>query len=349
MAEATAARPKDEGEKEFERGLYGWIPTIAALADYFQDPAQREAFARKVVKTALISRRDPKKKQLRECTLESFGIALCQLTEAGLEPDGVEAALVPYGKIVQAQTMFQGMVKLLYGSGMVKDVDAAIVYAKELEQGRFQEVRGGKPNIIHRPLYTDRGPPVLAYAVIRLLTGGVIFDVMNEEDILKRRASSKAYAANPKESPWSTWPEEMWKKTPLRRLAKRAPKSEQLRKALAIDAADFIEAEYTREDGAPKGAAAVRSAVAQLVEPPPRETFEFGAQKEPVPVQRAQQQQKPEPAKATGKPAVTPPPPSAAAKPDEPLPPPDAEEPANNEPPGMSDSELEEFERGFSK
>lgn len=186
--------------------------------------------AKKLIKTALLAER--RNSKLAECSLPSVFESLLALAEAGLEPDGVEAALVPYSGTCQAQAMYQGIVKILYSSGMVKDVSAKIVYSNEVSGGRFKYEDGSEPWVKHEPLISNRGVPIAAYAIIRLMTGGHIQDVMSKDDVELIRVGSKG-AAKP-DSPWNKHPLEMWKKTVFRRISKFAPKSDKLRAALAI-------------------------------------------------------------------------------------------------------------------
>ncbi len=72
----------------------------------------------------------------------------------------------------------------------------------------------------HRPdLTSDRGPATLVYAFAKTKDGGTYIEVMNEEEIEKVKNVSKSKDSGP----WKTWPEEMWRKTVLRRLSKKLP------------------------------------------------------------------------------------------------------------------------------
>lgn len=245
-----------QGQKPAEEGfslrkhLEARIPYIAEMASGSIDP-------KKVVATTLLMVQKKGNDALAKAAWDnpqSLLLALLQLTELGLEADGVEAALIPYAGEVTAQTMFQGLVKLLYGSGMVKDVYADVVYANEVAVGRFRYQKGSKPYIHHEPLLKDRGEPIAAYAVMHLMTGGAVLDVMTAEEIEKAKASSKT--ATKSDSPWQKWPMEMWKKTALKRLSKVGPKSESLRKALALDARDYVDGELVNEEAGPRGGVA---------------------------------------------------------------------------------------------
>lgn len=253
-------------------------------------------------------------------------MALCQLTESGLEPDGVEAALVPFKGEVTAMPMFQGLAKLLYSSGLVRDVYADVFYEGEVKTGRFRYRKGSTPEIHHEPIIgseAERGNPLGAYAVVHLQTGGLLVDVMNADEIEERRAVSRS--ADNDKGPWKNWPLEMWKKTVFRRLAKTAPKSDQLRKALAIDSTDFdVEAQVVSREPAQarSGTSGLKATLGQLAPPTQKVTVEdvVGKPRETVPVQRAAPKDA-EKKRAAPAPAAKEAPKTAAAAPAEPEPP----------------------------
>lgn len=235
-----------------------------------------------MVKIALMaSRKNP---ALLSCAFDSIFLALLNLAEAGLEPDGVEAALVPYKGECQAQTMYKGFCKLLYSSGMVKDVYADVFYENEVAQGHYRFRKGSKPFVHHEPLLKDRGDVAGAYAVIHTITGGVLVDQMSVDDIERIRKFSKAtYAGNP----WATHWNEQAKKTVLKRCAKTGPQSKQLRAVSRIEGEE-IEAELISSEELPRGTAGVRAAVArQLQTPTQKERIETPAERETVPVQHS--------------------------------------------------------------
>jgi len=227
---AMVPAAQQEVEVSFEKYATLRVNHLEPLAAGLVDP-------KKAIKAAVMAEYvNPK---LKNCTNASKFMALVKLTEAGLEPDGVEAALVPYGTKCEAVPMYQGICKLLYSSGMVKAVTAEIVWSNEIAQGRFKYRKGADPWIDHEPLLEHRGNPIGAYAVIQLTTGGVLCDFMNAEELEKIKEKSPGSKRD--DSPWRTHPLEMWKKSPLRRISKLGPKSQQLRAALKLLEAQTIE------------------------------------------------------------------------------------------------------------
>ena len=179
---------------------------------------------------------------LQKCTTQSLMASLLRCALYGLEPDGVEAALVPFwdnrNKVFEAQLqpMYQGVIKLARQSGEITLFYADIIHEKD----EFFMQKGTDPKLDHKPLISgDRGEPLGAYAVFKFRdSNDVDFEYMIGEDIRKIRdqilGKIKNEAAK-KYSPWVAYELEMWKKTVIKRLAKRAPKSFQLREVLAHD------------------------------------------------------------------------------------------------------------------
>lgn len=271
-------QPKNDPVMDLQQYLLSRQKHLADLADGMIKGEQ-------MVKIAMLATR--KNPALLRCKFDSLFSALCYLAECGIEPDGVEGALVPYKDEVQAQIMFKGYCKLLYSSGMVKDVYADVFFENELAQGHYRYRKGSKPFIHHEPLLKDRGEVAGAYCVIHTTNGGVLIDQMSVEDIERIRAFSKAtYAGNP----WATHWNEQAKKTVLKRCAKTAPQSKQLR-AVGRMEGEEIEGEIISSEEMPRGTAGVKAAAAKALAPPaPKERIETPADRETVPAQSAPDQ-----------------------------------------------------------
>jgi recombination protein RecT len=172
-----------------------------------------------------------KNPDLKSCNPASFALAVMNCAEMGLAPTLGEAALVPYKGIVQAMPMYQGILKLARMSGQVGMIFAECVY----EGDDFAYEMGLNPTLKHvpSPKRTDKSKVIWTYAVAKLKDGNTQFVVMSEEEIDKVRKSSPASGS--KMSPWNTWPDEMRKKTAIKRLAKMLPKSTEMQRAIDID------------------------------------------------------------------------------------------------------------------
>lgn len=164
----------------------------------------------------------------------------------GLKPDGKEGAIVVRSVNVagrgqpkrwedraQFQSMYGGLLKVAYRSGNFASIEARVVY----EGDEFEYVLGDDPKIIHkpakRPARAADAPPipiVAAYAVAKTVNGGVFREVFEGEDIRQVNAVSKATRG-----PGASWPSEMARKGPLRRLMKFLPKSPAMERLIERD------------------------------------------------------------------------------------------------------------------
>jgi recombination protein RecT len=133
----------------------------------------------------------------------------------GLLPDGVEGAIVPYKSKATWIPMYRGMLRKFQESGQFRWVAADVVRVGE--QFEYWITENG-PHFKHKP--EGGGAVVRAYAIATTQAGGVFVAVMSMHDLDKVRAMSRA---SRDDAPWKTWPEEMMKKSALRRLSKMLP------------------------------------------------------------------------------------------------------------------------------
>lgn len=188
--------------------------------------------------------------KLLQCTPESIMLSLMRAAMMGLEPDGGvigHGYLVPYWSAKRRRHEcqfipgYRGMVKLARNSGDILDVWAEVVYQGD----RFSYSRGLDPSLIHEPNdeRPDGAQPTHVYAVA-LFRGSDHrkFDVMRWADVLKiRDGSPGAHDRDGKLcGPWLNHPDEMGKKTVVRRLCKMLP--------LAADREQAIDAEHATID-----------------------------------------------------------------------------------------------------
>ena len=165
----------------------------------------------------------------------------------GLLPDGRQAALVVFRTDVKQRDpntgidhirkidaatympMLAGLRERMRKSGEVASAIAEAVFEKD----HFRYRLGDDAMIEHEPppLGVSRGQVIGAYAIIRLKNGEVIRDVLDRSMIEAARNVSRA-----KNSPmWTNFYWEGAKKTALRRAAKQAPFSSELRAVLDRD------------------------------------------------------------------------------------------------------------------
>lgn len=183
---------------------------------------------------------------LQTCTGLSLLGGLIQAAQLGLEVGGPlgQAYLVPYwnkkvgANEAQMQVGWRGYCSLAHRSGMTESFYAHAVYSDD----EFDLQLGTQPRVIHRPKLIGGLPRtpenvIGVYAAIKTELGGIDVEWMNKAqiDAHKDRYSKAANSEKGPPSPWQTAWEEMARKTPFRRLAKRAPVSVDLIRAATID------------------------------------------------------------------------------------------------------------------
>lgn len=174
---------------------------------------------------------------LNKCTLDSLLSCVLASSTLGLEPDGVlgQAYIIPYenkGKKcfeAQFQIGYKGLIALARRSGVIVSLTAQPVFSKD----KFNYAYGLNEKLVHVPADGDRGELKYAYAVAKFKDGGHHFEVMTKTDILKIKNSS--LGANSKFSPWTKWPEEMWRKTAAKKLCKFLPMAVELSRVALED------------------------------------------------------------------------------------------------------------------
>jgi recombination protein RecT len=165
----------------------------------------------------------------------------------GLEPDGRNAHLIPYGKECTLVLDYKGLIELARRSGQVSELGAEVI----CENDDFKYSVGSTP--VHNiDFFKDRGKVIGAWAWCRFKDGGSQCEVMTRTEIETVRAGSAAG----KRGPWVSYWGEMAKKTVFRRLSKWLPLSPEYRDALDLDGDRMI-------DVTPRGGAA--SAVEDMV------------------------------------------------------------------------------------
>jgi recombination protein RecT len=214
----------------------------AALAIYFQthqkaisDVSATHIRPELLLKVALNC--ITKSEKLMRCTANSIYGCLLQAAELGLEPGSALglAHLVPYKESCILIVDYKGYIELAYRSGLVSGVDSFVVY----EGDRFDFSEGVKLVLKHTPDFAspNYGDPLkITHAVSLIWIKGSshpVYAVVARkeiEGIRKRSAAAKSDF-----SPWVSDYAEMAKKTAIRRAMKKAPKSTEMRKALALE------------------------------------------------------------------------------------------------------------------
>jgi len=178
---------------------------------------------------------------LLQCSIPSLLGAVMQAAQLGLEPGLIgHCYLVPFNnkkkgpdgkeyweRDVQFIVGYKGMIDLARRSGNIESIYAHTVY----EADEFDYELGLHPKLHHKPATGRRGEMKYVYAVAHFKDGGYQFEVMDKEEIEKRRARSKAS----KNGPWVTDYEEMAKKTVIRHMWKYLPISIEIQQQATQD------------------------------------------------------------------------------------------------------------------
>lgn len=181
----------------------------------------------RIATTAL--RRNP---ALQKCTQESVFKCLLDLSSVGLEPDGRNAHLIPYGKECTLIIDYKGLVQLVKKSGDVQKIHADVVCDKDVFVFDKGEIKAHSVN------YKDpRGDVYATYAEVTYKDGTTQAVVMSKDDVEKIRARSKAGKST--NSPWSTDWDEMAKKTVFKRLCKWLNLSPEAESMIAVSNTEF--------------------------------------------------------------------------------------------------------------
>lgn len=157
--------------------------------------------------------------KLLECDRNTLVQSIMKAAQMGLVIDGVESALVPRKVKCTLMVMFQGLLKMVRNSGELKDIQSAVVYEKD-EFDYYTDETG--EHLKHRRAWGDRGARKLVFAVARTKDGGTYVEVMDAGQV----DAVKKQGYNSGDSPWNgPFQDEMWRKSVIRRLAKRLPSS----------------------------------------------------------------------------------------------------------------------------
>ncbi|MEH7342723.1 recombination protein RecT [Bacillus sp. JJ1532] len=176
--------------------------------------------------------------KLLECNVPSLMGAVMQAAQLGLEPGLIgHCYIIPYGKEATFIIGYKGMIDLARRSGQIQNIYAHAAY----ENDEFEYELGLEPKLKHKPATGERGKMQYVYAVAHFKDGGYQFEVMDMQEIERRRGRSKAA----KNGPWVTDFEEMAKKTVIRHMWKYLPISVEIQQQAIQD--EVIRKDVTAE------------------------------------------------------------------------------------------------------
>lgn len=180
---------------------------------------------------------------LVKVTPVSFLQALMDCARVGLIPDGKRAAILSFGGVAQLVIMYEGFLEVIYKAGQINKVHCQVIY--EGEEQFLDYDLGDEPRVDFKPPLDrdDTRPIVGAFAVATSADGGKWVELMGAKELRKVAAINKA-----KNGPGKSWPGEMARKAPLRRLIKFLPKTPQLVELLEVDDTSYMTPEEASQE-----------------------------------------------------------------------------------------------------
>lgn len=162
---------------------------------------------------------------LYQCDKMSVMKVMLDCCTLGIEPNGRDAHVIPYGTTAQLIVDYKGMITLALKSERISSIRSEVVCENDefsWHNGRIEHTIDWK-----RP----RGNMCAVYAVARYKDGTEECAVLTKEEVdaVRRRSRSG------KSGPWVTDYNEMSKKTCVRRLSKYLPLSPAAAAAVAYD------------------------------------------------------------------------------------------------------------------
>jgi recombination protein RecT len=225
-----------------------------------------------------------KNPKLLTCTPDSVRASAIACAQMGVEPNGRDAHLIPYGRECTLIIDYKGLIRLALQSGKVSYLHADVV----CENDEFEFDKG---EILHHKVNfrVERGKVYAVYALAKFKDGTEKAEVMHLDEVNAIRDRSKAKNSGP----WVTDYSEMCKKTALRRLSKWLELSPEIHERIAAeDEMQFDNAKTVSEISKP---AFMEQAV------PVEDDIPMDDAPEPQPVEIIEEDTKPAPKKKAAK------------------------------------------------
>lgn len=189
-----------------------------------------------------------KNPQLQKCDKNSLISAVLNVANFGLSLNPVrkEAYIVPRwdrqsGMIAYLEPSYQGIIKSVTEHGGVLSISAHVVYMGD----EFEYENGLEPKLRHAPKYKSKD--VTHAFAIATLQGGLkqveVMEISELNDVRDTSTSWKAFKEGKIASCiWNDWPQEMYRKTVIRRMCKYLPKgnNDRLAELVAADETDYM-------------------------------------------------------------------------------------------------------------
>lgn len=217
-----------------------WQQAVASAEKHFLEVVAAEGTAIIYKKEAMFAMQSIRKSEwLQKCNPNSIQDAVINVASIGISLNPAEklAYLVPRDNKACLDISSRGLVKLATDSGNIQWAKPMLVYAADIFTFHgFEKM----PTHDSDPFKKDRGEVIGGYCAAKLKDGTYLVDTMSREDLDHVKSTSKA-----QNGPWKTWPEEMMKKTLIKRASKTWPNNTRLSNAVAlINEHEGFEAKY---------------------------------------------------------------------------------------------------------
>jgi phage RecT family recombinase len=214
---------------------------VAKLEEVLPDAMKGQG--RRLIKRAMMTfERNP---DLQGCPPREFIRCVLEAAEIGLAIDGKLAYVVRYKNAWQMQPDYKGIIAVARRVKQIKDCYGDVV----CENDTFYAYReNGKSHFKHQYQFgKPRGDVIGAYAIIKLPDGDWRYELMDRTELDRIQAISPAQSSD--KVPWKKHPNEMRKKSVIRRAMKTYCDDPGV-----IRAIEFAEREFDEEDrGEPGG------------------------------------------------------------------------------------------------
>ena len=183
--------------------------------------------------------------QLMECTKQSLLSCMIQAAQIGLEPVFGKAALIPYGKEVQFQPMYKGLMEVARRFGDII-ITGHVVY----EVDEFDIEWGDNERLHHKPKFgpdREKSEKIGAYDIWKVGDEIRSRRFMPTSDILFIRDTySRAWKKDGPKSVWGKHEDDMFLKTVIKGHCKLEPQCIEMERAVELD--DRAEIQRTQLD-----------------------------------------------------------------------------------------------------
>lgn len=152
-----------------------------------------------------------------DVSFQSLWAELLKACRDQLLPDGRQGAIVVFKGRAKWIPMYRGLLDRFEQSGEYKWVTANLHREDDIAWDVWIDEQG--QHFLHRP-GPGRGRVIETYAAAMTKSGGFFLSVVTEPDMDHIKAVSRAKS---EDAPWQQWPDEMRKKTAIRRLCKVLP------------------------------------------------------------------------------------------------------------------------------